>query len=238
VSLEKRIADGLGLGIGDHLAVNVLGRNVTAEVANLRAVDWQTLGINFVLVYSPGSFRGAPHTFIATLTFPADDMAAEEAPMIKAVAAAFPAVTVLRVKDALDAVGALVGNLIAGVRGASMLCLLSATIVLGGALAASHRTRVYEAVVLKMLGATRRRLVAAYALEYLALGAATAVFAIAAGSLAAWFVVAEVMNLGFRWLPGPAVAAAGASVAATVAFGLIGTLAALGQRPGPVLRNL
>ncbi len=90
------------------------------------------------------------------------------------------------------------------VRGASLLALVAAVLVLGGALAAGHRHRVYDAVVLKTLGATRGRLIGAYALEYLLLGAATALFGVAAGSAAAWMVVTEVMNLPFVWLPGPA----------------------------------
>jgi putative ABC transport system permease protein len=238
VSMEKRIADGLGLGVGDSIVVNVLGRNITAKVANLRAVDWQSLGINFVLVYSPGAFRGAPHTSIATLTFPNGGDTARETSLLKAAAEAFPAVTVVRVKDALDAVGGLVANLVTAVRGASILCILSAVLVLGGALAASHRHRVYEAVVLKTLGATRGRLLAAYVLEYLVLGGFTALFGVATGSIAAWFVVSDVMNLRFVWLPGPAFSAAAAALVLTVAFGLIGTLSALGQKPAPVLRNL
>jgi putative ABC transport system permease protein len=238
VSLEKRIADGLGLRVGDRLTVNVLGRNVEATVANLRTVDWQTLGINFVLVYSPDALRGAPHTSIATLTHANGGTAAQEIALIRATADALPGVTVVRVKDALDAVGGLIANLVTAVRGASVLCILSAILVLGGALAASHRHRVYDAVVLKMLGATRRRLLAAYGLEYLTLGAATAVFGVAAGSVAAWFVVVDVMNLRFVWLPGPALAAATAALLLTVAFGLAGTLTALGQKPAPVLRNL
>jgi putative ABC transport system permease protein len=236
--MEKRIADGLGLGVGDSIVVNVLGRNITAKVANLRVVDWQSLGINFVLVYSPGAFRGAPHTSIATLTFPNGGGDAQETALLKAAAETFPAVTVVRVKDALDAVGGLVANLVTAVRGASMLCILSAVLVLGGALAASHRHRVYEAVVLKTLGATRGRLLAAYVLEYLVLGGFTALFGVATGSIAAWFVVSDVMNLRFVWLPGPAFAAAMAALVLTVAFGLIGTLSALGQKPAPVLRSL
>jgi putative ABC transport system permease protein len=238
VSMEKRIADGLGLGVGESIVVNVLGRNITAKVANLRAVDWQSLGINFVLVYSPGAFRGAPHTSIATLTFPNGGGDAQETALLKAAAETFPAVTVVRVKDALDAVGGLVANLVTAVRGASMLCILSAVLVLGGALAASHRHRVYEAMVLKTLGATRGRLLAAYVLEYLVLGGFTALFGVATGSIAAWFVVSDVMNLRFVWLPGPAFAAAMAALVLTVAFGLIGTLSALGQKPAPVLRSL
>jgi putative ABC transport system permease protein len=238
VSLEKRIADGLGLGVGDTITVNVLGRNIAAEVANLRTVDWQSLGINFVLVYSPNAFRGAPQTSIATLTYPNGSDAAGETGLMRSLASAFPSVTAVRVKEALDTVGALVANLVEAVRGASLICILSAILVLGGALAASHRHRVYDAVILKTLGATRAKLLAAYALEYLALGGATAVFGVAAGSLAAWFVVAEVMNLPFAWLPVPALVAAVSALTITVGFGLIGTFSALRQKPAAILRNL
>ena len=103
VSFEKRIADGIGLKVGDPVIVNVLGRNITATVANLRTVDWQSLGINFVMVFSPNSFRGAPHTDIATLTYPGGGNAAEEVALLKAVADAFPAVTTVRVREAIDA---------------------------------------------------------------------------------------------------------------------------------------
>jgi putative ABC transport system permease protein len=113
-----------------------------------------------------------------------------------------------------------------------------AVLVLGGALAAGHRHRVYDAVVLKTLGATRGRLLSAYALEYLLIGLATALFSVAAGSVAAALVITQVMNLTFAWLPGPALVAAAGAVAATVVLGLIGTFSALGQKPAPVLRAL
>jgi putative ABC transport system permease protein len=238
VSMEKKIADGLNLKLGDPITVNVLGRNITANIANLRSVDWQSLGINFVLVFSPGTFAGAPHTHIATLTWPGGGTLEQETALIKSVADAFPAVTTVRVKDALDAVGGIVRNLVLAVRGASVLALVAAVLVLGGALAAGHRHRVYDAVVLKTLGATRGRLIGAYALEYVLLGAATALFGVAAGSIAAWLVVTELMNLPFVWLPGPAAAAALGALAVTIAFGLIGTFSALGHKPATVLRNL
>jgi putative ABC transport system permease protein len=144
----------------------------------------------------------------------------------------------VRVKDALDAVAGLVRNLVLAVRGASMVALAAAVLVLAGALAAGHRHRVYDAVVLKTLGATRGRLIGAYALEYLLLGSATALFGVAAGSVAAWLVVTDIMNLTFSWLPAPALAAAFSALVITVAFGLIGTFAALGHKPATVLRNL
>ena len=211
---------------------------ITAQVANLRTLDWQSLGINFVMVFSPNSFRGAPHTDIATLTYPGGGNAAEEIALLKAVADAFPAVTTVRVREAIDAVGHIVTNLVLAIRGASVLTLLVAALVLGGALAAGHRHRVYDAVILKTVGATRMRLLSAYGLEYLGLGLATALFGVAAGSVAAALVITRVMNLSFVWLPAPALLAAAAAVVATVALGLVGTFTALGQKPAPVLRNL
>jgi putative ABC transport system permease protein len=238
VSFEKRIADGLGLKLGDEVTVNVLGRNLTATVANLRAVDWQSLGINFVMVFSPATFRAAPHTHIATLAYPGGSTTEEEVALLKAVADAFPMVTTVRVREALDAVGEIVSNLTLALRAASLLTLLVAVLVLAGALAAGHRHRVYDAVILKTVGATRTRLLSAYALEYLTLGLATALFGVAAGSAAAAFAVTGIMNLPFTWLPGPSLAAAAGAIAATVALGLLGTFTALGQKPAAVLRNL
>ena len=237
VSLENKVADGLGLKIGDPLVVNVLGRNITATLANLRAVEWQSLGINFVLVFSPGSFRGAPHTHIATLAMPGASVTQEVA-LLKAAAAAFPTVTAVRVREAIDAVSKVVLDLTMAIRGASAITLIAAVLVLAGALATGHRHRVYDAVVLKMLGATRWRLLAAYALEYLLIGLATAIVGVAAGSVAASLVMTEVMNLSFVFLPVPALAATICAAALTIAFGLIGTFSALGQKPAPVLRHL
>lgn len=238
VSFEAKVAEGLGLKIGDPIVVNVLGRNISATIANLRNVDWQSLGINFVLVFSPGTFSGAPHTHIATLTYPGGGTLEEETALLKAVADAFPSVTTVRVKDALDAVAGIVRNLVLAIRGASMIALISAVFVLGGALAAGHRHRVYDAVILKTLGATRGRLIGSYVLEYSMLGFATALFGVAAGSVAAWMVVTKVMNLPYVWLPGPASAAAFSALIVTLAFGLLGTFTALGHKPATVLRNL
>lgn len=238
LSFEKKIADGLGLKLGDPVTVNVLGRNITTRIANMRTVDWESLGINFVMVFSPHAFDGAPATHLATLTYPDGGTPAQEGSIVRAVADSFPMVTAVRVKDALEAIGAIVVNLVLAIRGASALTLLVAALVLGGALAAGHRHRVYDAVILKTLGATRARLLAAYTIEYLLLGTATALFGMLAGSLAGWLIVADLMHLSFAWQPLPAVAAALAAVLITVALGLIGTYSALGQKPAPVLRNL
>ena len=237
VSMEKKIADGLKLKIGDEIVVNVLGRDIPAKISNLRNVDWQGLGINFVLVFSPNAFKGAPHTHVATLSEVHPDPAGD-ARIIKQVADAFPMVTSVRVREALETVGTVVTNLVLAIRGASAVTLISAILVLGGALAAGHRHRVYDAVILKTLGATRARLLGAYALEYLMIGLATAVFGVIAGSVAAWLIVTRLMTLSFIWQAGSAAGVVAAALIVTVGLGLAGTLLALNQKPASVLRNL
>jgi putative ABC transport system permease protein len=237
VSIEKKIADGLQLKLGDEIVVNVLGRDIPATIGNMRTIDWQSFGINFVLVFSPNAFKGAPHTHVATLTETHPD-STSDARIIKSVAEAFPMVTSVRVREALEAVGTVVGNLVLAIRGASAVALISAILVLGGALAAGHRHRVYDAVILKTLGATRARLLGAYALEYLMIGLATAVFGVIAGSLAAWMIVTRLMTLSFVWEAGSAIGVVAAALSVTVGLGLAGTLLALNKKPATVLRNL
>ncbi|NPU14218.1 FtsX-like permease family protein [Bradyrhizobium sp. 83002] len=237
VSIEKRIADGLGLKLGDDIVVNVLGRDIAARIGNMRTIDWQGLGINFVLVFSPNAFKGAPHTHVATLTEAHSD-AAEDARVIRKVADAFPMVTSVRVREVMETVGSVVSNLALAIRGASAVTLISAILVLGGALAAGHRHRVYDAVILKTLGATRLRLLGAYALEYLMIGFATAAFGVIAGSVSAWLIVTRLMTLSFAWQAGSAALVVLAALVVTVGLGLAGTLLALNQKPATVLRNL
>jgi putative ABC transport system permease protein len=177
-------------------------------------------------------------THLATVTFPAGTPTETELSLLKEAAKAFPTVTTVRVKDALDAINGLVAQLALGIRGAASIALVASVLVLAGALAAGHRGRVYDAVVLKTLGATRWRLLTAFVLEYGLLGLATAVFGVLAGTAAAWIIVTEVMELKFVFLPGAAIAAAFGAMAITIVFGLLGTWRILGQKPAAYLRNL
>jgi putative ABC transport system permease protein len=238
VSLESKTAHDLDLKIGDSITVNVLGRTVIARIANLRAVDWENLGINFVMVFSPGTFAGAPHSDIATLTFADGGTIQEETAVIKALADAFPMVTAVHVKDALDTLDGIIKNLVLALGGASSVTLIAAALVLGGALAASQRFRIYDAVVLKTFGATRARLLAAYAIEYLGIGFVTVVFGVAMGTLAADLIVTWVMEFPFVFVAGQAAGAALAALLVTLTLGLAGTFTALGRKPAAVLRNL
>ena len=237
VSFDRKLADGLGLELGDTVTVNVLGRNVTAKIVNLRKIDWQSLGINFVMVFSPNTFAGAPHMVLATAAFPGAEDSGRDAALAKDIADRFPAITTVRVKDVLDAVNALVGKLASATRGASAVTIAASVLVLAGALAAGRRARVYDAVVLKVLGATRRRLLLAFLIEYGMLGLTTALFGIAAGTAAAYAVVEQVMHFDFAFSWAPALEAAGTSLIVTVGLGLVGTWRILGQSPAAYLRE-
>jgi putative ABC transport system permease protein len=238
VSMAADIAAGLGLKIGDEISVNVLGREIAARITNLRKVDWTNLGINFVLVFTPNTFAGAPYSNLATLTFAAPPSDAEITRLVRDVAKTYPDVVSLRVKDALDAVRQVADELAAGVRGAAGIALLAATLVLAGALAAGQQARLYDVVVLKVLGATRWRLLVALICEFGIIGAATALFGLIAGSAAAFAIVRFVMKLDFAWLWPRAFEAAAIALIAAIAFGVLGTWRILGRKPAQFLRNL
>ncbi|TAW74640.1 ABC transporter permease [Rhizobium ruizarguesonis] len=237
VSFSSEEAHELGLKIGDKVTVNVLGRNITAKIANLRRVEWESLSINFVMVFSPNTFRGAPHAWLATLTDPSSTPA-EDAAILKTVTNTYPTITSVRVKDAIDIVNQLVAQLATAIRAAASVALIASILVLAGALAAGNRARTHDAVVLKTLGATRAMLIRAFSYEYLILGLATAIFALIAGGVAAWFIVARIMRLPSTFLPDVAGLTLVTALVLTVGIGLIGTWRILGQKAAPVLREL
>ncbi len=238
VSVSAEEAGELGLKIGDQLIINVLGRNIEAKIASLRQVQWETLGINFVFVFSPNTFAGAPHAHLATLGTGKNNADGFDGKLLKTLAKTFPAVTAVRIRDALETVNGLISQLSTAIRVAASVALLSSVLVLAGALAAGNRERVHDAVVLKTLGATRNTLTRMLVLEYTLLGLATAVFAILAGSLAGWFVISTIMGFNFVMLPAVAATTVFTALAFTIVFGLMGTWWILGQKAAPVLREL
>ncbi len=237
VSFSAEEAGNLGLKRGDTVTVNVLGRQITARIANLRKVDWGSMSINFVMVFSPNTFRGAPNSWLATLSDPTLS-AGQEAVVLHDVVAAYPAVTSIRTRDALDAVAQLTGRLANAIRAAAAIALATSILVLAGALAAGNRARLQDAVVMKTLGATRAMLVGTYGLEYGLLGLATALFATLAGGASAWYVVARIMKLPFALYPGPVALTLALGLIVTVGIGLAGTWRLLGQKPAQHLREL
>jgi putative ABC transport system permease protein len=233
VSLDAEVGVAMGIGPGDRLTINVLGRNVEVEIANLRVIDWETLGINFIMVFSPGFLEAAPQTQIATVKA---DPAAETA-IEQAVTRRFANITAIRVRDALETVAQLIGHMATALRLTAIVGLAAGVMVLAGAVAAGHERRVYDAVVLKVLGATRRMLARTFLLEYGLLGLVTAIIAAAIGSLAAYYVMTDLMELSFTFLPGTVAATAGLGVLVALVLGFWGTWRALAQKAAPLLRN-
>jgi putative ABC transport system permease protein len=233
VSIEEKAAQGLNVGVGDRLTVNVLGRDIEAEIASIRRLDWSSFGINFVLVFSPGLLERAPHTFLATVKA----QPAAETALFRNITRQFPNISVVRMKDVLTELNAIVEKLGSAVRGAAGVTLIAGLIVLAGALAAEHRRRLKEGAILKALGATRRDIITAHLIEYGSVGLIGALLAFGLGWLAAWGMVAGMMNASFYFAPGIAAATALGGVAATLLLGLAGAWQALAAKPAPLLRT-
>ena len=233
VSFDAEDARGLGLAIGDEVEVNVLGRPLTAKIANTRIVDWGSGGMNFVMVFSPEPLARAPHTHLVSAIM--DDAA--EAGFSRYMARSHPNVTLIRVKEAIASMRDILNNLGLGIRAMSAVTMLAGILVLAGAMASGHRARVYDAVVMKVLGATRARIMLAFALEYALMGLGAALIAAAAGTLAAWALITGPMQAEFVFLPLTLAATVLGAVTLTVTLGLLGTYAALGAPAAPVLRS-
>ena len=148
LSLDEGLARGWGLHVGDVLRANVLGRDIDFRIANLRAIDWRALTINFTLVAAPGLLEAAPQMHIATLRSPP----AGDGALLRVVTDALPNVTGIRVADVLASVADLVSKLAAALLAAGSVTLASGALVLAGAVAAGQRRRVADAVVLWNFG--------------------------------------------------------------------------------------
>lgn len=238
VSMEKQVADGLGLRVGDAVVVNVLGRDIAAKIANLRKVNWRSFAINFVLVYSPNTFKGAPYSELVSTSLPSGAGPEKEMALLRDAARDFPEVASVRVRDALETVETLVGKLALAIRALTGVALLTSVLVLAGALAANRRARLADATILKIIGATRTRLTWMFLIEYAILGAATAAFGVGAGALTAYLVVERIMQSDFVFDWAAALAAAWGGLAFTIGLGMIGAWRILGQKPAVFLREL
>ena len=233
VSFDAELARGMGLGVGDTITFNVLGREITAKIANLRRVQWRTVGMNFTVIFAPGTLESAPHSHIAAV------YAEPEAEMrlLAAVNNALPNVSGVRVRDALESAAGILETIGVALRSTAAVTLLAGLLVLAGAIAAGHRRRVYDAVVLKVLGATRGRVLRAFLLEYGLLGLVTAAIAAVLGAIVAWAVLTLAMGSPWTFLPGTAIGTALLCLAVMLLFGFVGTWRAMRQKPAALLRN-
>ena len=233
VSISRDIGEAFSLEPGDTLTVNVLGRDITAEIANWREIEWQSLRMNFAMVFSPGLIDKAPYSLIATAHMPRE----MEEPVDRMIGMDFPNVSAIRVREALEAANAILAGIGTALNATSSIAIVAGVLVLAGAVAAGRRKRIYDAVVLKTLGATRGNILYAYALEYGILGLATGVIAALFGSLAAWSVLVLIMEASWTFLPMTIFGPIAIGLFATLSAGFIGTWQALRSPAAPLLRN-
>lgn len=233
LSFAAEEAAELGLKLGDRITVNVLGRDIEAEITSLREVDFSTAGIGFVMLMSPAALTGAPHTHIATVY--AD--AGADARILRDVAGAFPNITAIAVREVVGRVSEILGAIARATAIAAGVTLMTGVVVLIGAAASGQRARVYEAAILKVLGSTRAGILASFALRSALMGAAAGLVAIGFGAVAGLAVMRFVMDAPYRFEPVTALAVVAGGVLATLLAGLAFALPALGARPGRILRG-
>jgi len=233
VSFDAGLARGWNVRLGDTIRVNVLGRDIDLTVASLRDIAWQSLGINFVMVASPGLLSQAPHTHIATVRVEP----AGQGAFLRAITDAMPNVTGIRVEDVLGAIAILLDQVATALAATGFVTLLAGVLVLVGAVAAGQRRRAREAVILKTLGATRRQIRAAWLVEFGVLGLAAGLVASLAGISASYGVAHYILHTRWVFLPGTLILTVTGALATMLIFGYAGTAMALRARPAPMLRN-
>jgi putative ABC transport system permease protein len=233
ISFDAGLARGFGVGVGDTLTVNILGRDIVGRIASLREIDWRAVPFDFALIFSPHVLTGAPYTHIAAV-----QATPEAEPAIgRALARGFPNITTIRTREAIATASRLMTRIGWSVLAAAAVTLAAGALVLAGTVAADHRRRSYEAVLFKVLGASRRRITGTYLVEYGLLGLTTAVVAAALGTLIAWAVSTQWMGLAWTFRPEVVAGTAALAVALTLAIGHAGTWRLLGERAARHLRN-
>ncbi|NTT84695.1 ABC transporter permease [Tabrizicola fusiformis] len=232
ISFAATEAAEIGLKLGDRITVNVLGREIEAEVTSFRVVDFSNAGMGFVMSMNAGALAGAPHSHIATVYAEPE----AEAALLREVATAFPNVTAIGLKAAIARVAEALTAIAQATTIAAMATLVTGFVVLIGAAAAGEGARVYEAAVLKVLGASRGRILASFALRAALTGAAAGGVAVFAGGMAGWAVMHFVMEVDYAFDAGSALMIVAGGVGAVLLASLAFVLRPLGVRPARVLR--
>ncbi|PIE11257.1 MAG: drug:proton antiporter [Rhodobacterales bacterium] len=232
VSMAQEEAEEIGLKLGDRLTVNILGRDIEAEIASFRVVEFNTAGIGFVLSMNLAALQGAPHSWIATV-YAAPDA---EGAILRDLSSAYPNITAIRVGDAIERVAGLLGGIASAIRWGAAVTLMTGLLVLIGAGLAGARARLFEAAVLKTVGATRARVLGSLALRSALLGLAAGIIALGAGIAGGWAVARFVMETDYAIIWSNAALVIGIGVAASLGAGLGFAITPLSARPARVLR--
>jgi putative ABC transport system permease protein len=223
VSIEQGLRARAGIQVGDLLRFDIAGRPVEARVTSIREVDWaDSTNGGFMFVFRPGLLDRAPHTFIAPLRVSPDPAA--RARLQHDLVVGFPNVSAIDVREILARVRSVVDAVTLAVSIVGTIALASGLLILVGAVAMTKFQRVYEAAILRTLGARTRTIAAMLALEYSLLGL-TAGLVGGAGALGlGWAVARHLLDIAWRPAAGLTV---GGALACGVLVGAVGVLASL-----------
>lgn len=232
ISVFDRLRDALGLKLGDQLTITIFGEPVTATITNFRDYVWRSGNVNFGFVLSPGSVN-SPISYLGLLKAkPGDERAVQQS-----VIEQFPDLIFIPVAEAIDALSGILGAVTNAIAVIGGLAVVSGLFVLAGAMAAGRKQREADAVVMKVLGASRGDVVRAYIVEYGLLGALAALLAAILGTAGAWAFVTQIMEIDFFADPVTIAAVILGAIALTIAIGTAATWSALSIRPAKFLRE-
>ncbi len=232
VALGEDLANAGHLKLGDAITITALGQDTEARVGAIRRVDVGGFGPGFQVILDAHALDGAALRQVAIAK---TDKAGEER-VLRRLGSSFPEVNVISVREQLESATALFDRLALAVRAAAGVAALAGVLVLAGAIAAGTRARSREAALLKVLGAARGQVLAAYAIEYGAVGLIAGVAGVGLGALAAWPVVVKVFEAHWSVDWGGVIALVGGAVLVAGLGGMLAALQALSKRPAPVLR--
>ena len=235
VSVDAEFAAAIDLEIGDMITIGVLGVERNARVANLRQIDWENMGFNYVLVFSANALEDAPHNLAATVDLPDG---AETGPLLRQLVKTFPSSSVIEIGQVLAEARTILSQVGLATFAAASVAVLAGLAVLIGAIAAARAVRTYDTVVMRVLGASRRQVLLMQLAEYGILAAVLAIVALGLGSGLAWLVVTQLFE--FDWLPNwtEVLAVLGGGLAFVLLFALAGSLPLLRAKPAQALRSL
>ncbi|MBZ5639863.1 MAG: ABC transporter permease [Acidobacteriia bacterium] len=232
ISIERDFARDLGVHVGSTLTFDVQGVPVRLRVTSLRTVEWKTFGINFFLIVEPGVLDGAPQTRVATARLPAG----REQAIQDRLAAAFPNVMLLRIREILEKIVAILDRIGLGIRLLGGFTVAAGIAILAGAISAGSARRGREVALLKTLGMTRRGVVLVFSVEYALIGLVAGAIGGAGGGVLAWAVLTRGMDTPWSFHLAPFAVALLSTVALSVLAGIAASTGALARRPIDVLR--
>ena len=234
MSVTEEMLTDFGLALGDTVTLNILGREITAQIANTRKVEWESFRINFVFVASPGLLDNAPHSWIATTR---SSQSAQAEKIEATIATTFSNVSAVSVQQAVKTAKDVLALLGGAIQLTAFVTLIAGLAVLSGTVASTEAQRLSDAIILKVLGAKRRDILIAWMLEYSLLGALTALVASVIGSAASFALISLLIGAEFELDLTVVVFTSGCGAIGTMILGLLGAARSLAQKPAPYLRE-